>query len=95
MATTRKSASLPGVLFVIALHVALFYILWSQKLIPPPKQAIVLANIIASPKPQEEPKPEPPRSTPKPKPVFRLSSKPQPIKQPKQQQLVAKAPMFS
>ncbi|MDO9102825.1 MAG: TonB family protein [Candidatus Nitrotoga sp.] len=95
MATKRRTASLPGVLFVLALHGALFYILWSQKLIPLPKQAAIFVNIIATPKPQEEPKPEPPRSTPKPEPVFRLSSKPQPIKQQKQQQVVAEAPVFS
>lgn len=95
MATKRKTASLPGVLFVLALHGALFYILWSQKLIPPPKQVVMFVNVIATPKPQEEPKPEPPRSTPKPESVFRLSSKPQPIKQPKQQQLVAEAPVLS
>ncbi|WP_239190520.1 energy transducer TonB [Candidatus Nitrotoga sp. HW29] len=62
---------------------------------PPPKQAVVFVNITPTPKPQEKPKPEPPRSTPKQEPVFRLSSKPQPIKQLKQQQLVAEAPVIS
>lgn len=78
MATKRKTASLPGVLFVLALHSALFYFLWSHKLIPPQKKmAIVFVNINPKPKPQENPRPEPPRETPKPEPVFRLAPKPQ------------------
>ena len=81
----HNSISLPGLMFVIAMHAGLLYFLFKQQLIPPPEQlATLMVNFIPSPQPKEEAKPETPPPPPKPKP--------KPPKKPQSQQLVAKAP---
>lgn len=78
----RNPASLAGLLFVIGIHAALFYVLWSQRLIPAPeKMETLFVNFISPPKPKEEPKIEPPPP-----------AKPKPVKQPETRQLVAETP---
>jgi protein TonB len=82
----RSNISVPGLMFVIAIHGGILYFLFKQQLIPPPKQlATLMVNFIPSAKPKEEPQPEAPPPPPKPKP----ERKPQP------RQLVAKAPVVS
>lgn len=78
----RNPASLTGLLFVIAIHAALFYVLWSQRLIPAPeKMETLFVNFISPPKPEEpQIKPPPP-------------AKPKPVKQPERRQLVAETPI--
>ena len=85
--TKQNVVSLPGLLFVFAIHAALFYGLWKNQLIPPPEQMVTLfADFIAAPKPELAPTiaHEPP------------PAKLQPIKKPEpkpvQPRLVAKAP---
>ncbi len=81
-----QNISLPGLIFVIALHGGLLYFLFKQKLIPPPQQlATLIVNFIPSSVPKEEPKPAPPPPPPKPKPE----------KKPPARQLVAKAPVVT
>lgn len=82
----RNVVSLPGLLFVVALHGALLYFLFKQEMIPPPEQlATLIVNFIPASTPKEEPKPEPPPPVPK----------PQPVKKPQSRQLVAEAPVVS
>mgnify|MGYP000542497289 CR=1 FL=1 len=85
--TKQNVISLPGLLFVFAIHAALFYGLWKNQLIPPPEQMVTLfADFIAAPKPELAPTiaHEPP------------PAKLQPIKKPDpkpvQPRLVTKAP---
>ncbi len=85
--TKQNVVSLPGLLFVLAIHAALFYGLWKNQLIPPPEQMVTLfADFITAPKPELAPTiaQEPP------------PAKLQPIKKPDpkpvQPRLVAKAP---
>ena len=85
--TKQNVVSLPGLLFVFAIHAALFYGLWKNQLIPPPEQMVTLfADFIAAPKPELAPTiaHEPP------------PAKLQPIKKPDpkpvQPRLVTKAP---
>lgn len=86
MAMKRNTVSLPGLMFVLAIHGGLLYFLFKQQLIPPPEQlATLLVNFIPSPKPKEESKPEPPPPAPK----------PQPVKKPQSRQLTAQAPVVS
>ena len=93
---------LPGMLFVLAFHGALLYVLWNQRLIPPPEQvAKIFVNFITMPKVEEvskvdlpllpsKPKPKPrPKPKPKPKPKLKLVEKQQP------QQLVPEDPVLS
>lgn len=85
----QRFISLPGLLFVLALHGVLFYGLWQQRLIPPPEQMITLfVDFIAAPMPETTQKtnPEPPPA--KLQPI----KKPQP--KPKQPRLVSKAPVL-
>lgn len=81
--------SLPGLLVVLLIHGALFYVLWNQKFISPPENLVTLfAEVISPPAPKVEPKVQ---SEPKPvklKPV----EKPKPPK-PKKQRIVSKAPV--
>jgi protein TonB len=74
-----------GLLFVVALHAAALYGLWSHRLLPMPQDAATLfVNLIAPPPPprvEPVPKREPPRSRPE--------EKPQP------RQVVAEAPVTS
>jgi periplasmic protein TonB len=87
MAMKLNTVSLPGLMFVLAIHGALLYFLFKQQLIPPPEQlATLLVNFIPSPKPKEESKPEPPPPA---------APKPQPVKKPQSRQLTAEAPVVS
>jgi protein TonB len=85
---------LPGMLFVLAVHGALLYVLWIHRLIPPPEQiAKIFVNFITAPKVEEVRKldlpllPSKPKLKPKPKP--RLVQKQQPL------QPVSKVPELS
>jgi protein TonB len=85
--TRQSSISLPGLLLVFALHGALFYGLWQQKLIPPPEQMTTLfVDFIAAPTPEttQQTKPEPPPA--KLQPITKPQPKPEPPR------LVTKAP---
>lgn len=79
--------SLPGLLFVLAVHAVLFYFLWNQRLIPAPDRMVTLfAEMISAPPPAApEPIAEP------------VPAKLQPAKKPeikpKQERLVTKAPV--
>ena len=84
---------IPGMLFVLTFHGILLYMLWQQRLIPPPEQvAKIFVNFITAPKVEEVHKvdlpllPEKPKIKPKPKPKPKLKSKPKKlvkIEQPK------------
>ena len=67
-----------GLLFVLVLHGAGLYGLWSYRIIPTPDEAITLMVNLINPPPPEQPKPEPPKPEP-PKPP-----KPRPIEPPKE-----------
>jgi protein TonB len=77
-----------GLLFVLALHCAALWGLWSHRLIPAPQDAMTLfVNFIA---PQAvEPKRPPPRPRPIEKP------EPRPIEKPEPRQIVAEAPVVA
>lgn len=82
----QRLISLPGLLFVIAVHAALFYFLWHQRLIPHPEQAMTLfAELITPPAPIT-----PPKASPEPAPV-KLQPAKKPVVKPKQEQLAAKS----
>lgn len=80
-----KPEQLAGFLFVLVLHGAALYGLWSYRLIPTPDEAITLMVNLINPPPPEKPKPRP--KPPQPPPP-----KPKPIEPPKPQQLVAETP---
>ncbi len=84
----RIFISLPGILFVLAVHGALFYVLWNQKFIPPPEQMVTLfADMISLPAPEAAPK-----ARPEPAPVkLQPIKKPEP--KPKIKRLVTEAPV--
>ncbi|WP_090828244.1 energy transducer TonB [Nitrosovibrio tenuis] len=85
MIIKRNPTFLPGLMFVIAAHGALFYFLLKQQFIAPPKQLeTLLVNFIPAARPKEEPKPEPP-----------VPPKSQPVKKPQSRQLVAETPAIS
>lgn len=94
---------IPGMLFVLTFHGILLYMLWQQRLIPPPEQvAKIFVNFIAAPKVEEVHKvdlpllPEKPKIKPKPKPKPKLKSKPKKlvkIQQPKK--IVPAEPIIS
>lgn len=80
-----KGEKLAGLLFVLALHGAALYGLWSYRIIPTPEEAITLMVNLINPPPPEQPKP--PRPEP-PKPP-----KPEPLKPPPEHpHLVVEAP---
>ena len=88
MLVKYNPAFLPGILIVLAFHGALFYVLWNQRLIPPPvKLSKILVNFITMPKVEEVNKvdspllPSKPKIKPKPKP--KLEPKPLPKPKPK------------
>ncbi len=84
----QRFISLPGFLFVLIAHAALFYVLWNQRLIPPPEQMVTLfAELIASPVTDASPK-----ALPEPIPV-KLQPAKKPVIKPKQERLVAKSPV--
>lgn len=66
-----KSEKLVGLLFVLILHGAALYGLWSYRIIPTPDEAVTLMVNLINPPPPEQPKPpksEQPKP-PKPRPV--------------------------
>jgi protein TonB len=75
-----------GLLFVLVLHGALLYGLWSYRIIPTPDEAIVLMVNLINPPPPEQPRP------PKPQPPRPQS--PKPVEPPPPQQLVAETPVI-
>ncbi len=82
----QRLISLPGLLFVLGVHAALFYFLWHQRLIPHPEQAMTLfAELITPPAPVT-----PPKALPEPAPV-KLQPARKPVVKPKQEQLAAKS----
>jgi len=89
---------LPGMLFVLAVHGALLYVLWNQRLIPPPEQiAKIFVNFVTAPKVEEVRKldlpllPSKPKLKPKPKPKL----KPRLVQKQQPRQPVSKAPELS
>ncbi len=76
-----KREQLIGLSFVVALHGAALYGLWSYRIIPTPVDAFVMVSNLIDPPPQ-------PAKPPQPKPP-----KPQPIEPPKPQQIVAETPV--
>ena len=92
LGSQQRFISLPGFLFVLLVHAALFYFLWNQRLIPPPEQMVTLfAELITSPSPAPD---AVPKATPEPTPV-KLQPAKKPVVKPKQERLVAKAPVKS
>ena len=93
---------LPGMLFVLAFHGALLYVLWNQRLIPPPEQvAKIFVNFITMPKVEEVHKVDLPLLPSKPKPKPKLEPKPKPkpklklVEKQQPQQLVPEEPVLS
>jgi len=89
---------LPGLLFVLAIHGALLYVLWNQRLIPPPEQiAKIFVNFVTTPKVEEVSKLDLPLLPSKPKLKPKPKAKPKPRLVDKQQprQLVPEAPVLS
>ena len=84
----QRLISLPGFLFVLIAHAALFYFLWNQRLIPPPEQMVTLfAELITAPAPDVTPK-----AVLEPAPV-KLQPAKKPVIKPKQERLVVKSPV--
>jgi len=82
----QRFISLPGLLFVLMVHAALFYFLWNQRLIPPPEQMVTLfADLITLPAPDV-----PPKAVPEPSPV-KLQPAKKPVIKPKQERLAVKS----
>lgn len=78
-----------GLLFVLVLHGAGLYGLWSYRIIPTPDEALTLMVNLINPPPPEQPKPEPPKPEP-PKPP-----KPRPIEPPREHlHLAVEAPVI-
>jgi len=102
MLVKYNPAFLPSMLFVLAFHGALFYVLWNQRLIPPPaKLSKILVNFITMPKVEEVHKVDSPllpsKPIPKPKPEPKSLPKPKIklIEKPKPQQLIPEEPLLS
>jgi protein TonB len=57
-----------GLMFVLVLHGAGLYGLWSYRIIPTPDEALVMMVNLINPQAPEQPKPEPPKP-PKPRPI--------------------------
>ncbi len=98
MAAKLNPIFLPGMLFVLAVHGALFYVLWIHRLIPPPEQiAKIFVNFITAPKVEEVRKldlpllPSKPKLKPKPKP----KPKPRLVQKQQPRQPVSKVPELS
>ena len=72
-----------GLLFVVALHAAALYGLWSHRLLPMPQDAATLFVNFIAPPPRVEPVPK------------REPPKPQPEERPQPRQLAAEAPLIS
>ncbi len=87
LGSKQNLISLPGFLFVLLAHGILFYVLWNQRLIPPPDQMVTLfAEIISQPAPKKAPEVIQEPTPAKLKPVKKPESKP------KIKKLAAKAP---
>ena len=88
LGSQQRFISLPGFLFVLMVHAALFYFLWNQRLIPPPEQMVTLfAELITAPAPDVTPK-----AVLEPAPV-KLQPEKKPVIKPKQDRLVVKSPV--
>jgi protein TonB len=88
LGSQQRLISLPGLLFVLIVHVALFYFLWNQRLIPQPERVVTLfAELIAPPAPDTAPK-APPEPTP-----VKLQPARKPVIKPRQERLVTKSPV--
>lgn len=83
----RNLISLPGLLFVLIVHAALFCFLWNQRLIPAPDQMVTLFAELITPSISSTV----PKALPEPTPV-KLQPTRKPVIKPKQERLVAKAP---
>ncbi len=84
--TQKHLPSLPGLLFVLAIHGALFYGLWKQEMIPPPEQMVTLfADFVSTPVPEKTSAARLEPAEIKPQPIKKPETKPQP-------RLVSKAP---
>lgn len=80
------SARLAGLCVVLALHGALLYSLWHDRVLPPPAEAATLfVDLLTDPPKLERPKPNPP----KPRPIKRE----RPVQPPPPQQLAAQTPV--
>jgi len=91
---------LPGLLFVVAIHGALLYVLWNQRLIPPPEQIVkIFVNFVTTPKVEEVSKLDlpllPSKPKLKPKPKAKLKPKPRLVDKQQPRQLVPEAPVLS
>jgi protein TonB len=86
LGSKQSLVSLPGILFVLIVHGALFHVLWNQRVLPHPEQLVTLfAEVISLPEPQAQPEVKP-----EPVPVnLQPIQKPEP--KPKVKQLVTKA----
>ena len=90
LGSQQRLISLPGFLFVLIVHAALFYFLWNQRLIPPPEQVVTLfAELIASSPPNAVPK-----ALPEPAPA-KLQPAKKPVVKPIQERLITKSPVAS
>jgi protein TonB len=82
-----RPEQITGLLFVLLLHAAALYGLWSHRLLPSPIDAATLfVNFIAPPTPPTPPKAEVPKPPP---------PKPRPMEKPQPRQLVATAPVVA
>ncbi len=90
LGSRQNFVSLPGLLFVLIVHAALFYFLWNQRLIPAPGQVVTLfAEFITSSAPNTAPK-----TLLEPAPV-KLQPAKKPVVKPKQERLVTKSAVAS
>lgn len=80
-----KPEHLAGLFFVLILHGALLFGLWSYQIIPTPNAAITVMVNLINPQPMEQPKLA--------KPEVQKALKPQPVDPPKPQQLVVETPV--
>lgn len=87
LGSKQNFISLPGLFFVLMIHGILFYVLWNQRMLPPPDQMVTLfAEIISQPAPKKAPEVKQDPAPAKLRPV----KKPEP--KPKIKQLATKAP---
>ncbi len=83
----QSLVSLPGILFALIIHAALFHVLWTQRVMPQPEQLVTLfAEVLSLPEPEIQPEVKPEPVPAKLQPI----QKPEP--KPKVKRLVAKAP---
>ena len=93
LGSQQRLISAPGFLCVLLAHAALFYLLWNQRLIPPPEQAVTLfAELISAPAPPASGGAAKALSEPIPTPVKVQPAK-KPVVKPKQERLAVKSPV--